>query len=69
MKLLIFLSLFFGINLVCKSQTLEKKESIPVSKNEINNQLSKQEIKILKPEEIEKLKNCKFKPCSFLYYF
>jgi hypothetical protein len=42
MKLLIFLALFFGINLVCKSQILEKKEPIPVSKNEINNQLSKQ---------------------------
>jgi hypothetical protein len=54
---------------VCNAQIQEKNQPILVSKNKINNQLSKQEIKKLKPEEIEKLKNCKFKPYSFLYYF
>ena len=68
-KLLIISTLFFDVNLLYNAQIQEKNQPILVSKNEINNQLSKQEIKILKPEEIEKLKNCKFKPCSFLYYF
>jgi hypothetical protein len=67
MKLLIFLSLFFGINLVCKSQTLEKKESIPVSKNEIikDHQQVNSDKEKLKTEEIEKLKISKSTPVVF----
>lgn len=65
MKLLIILLLFFSINLICSAQIQEKKEPIPVTKKEINNQLSKQEIEKLKPEEIEKLKIANSAPAVF----
>jgi hypothetical protein len=51
------------------AQIQEKNQPILVSKNEINNQLSKQEIKILKPEEIEKLKIANSNPAVFYIIF
>jgi hypothetical protein len=67
MKLLITLTLFLSISILCKAQSLEKKETNPISKNETIKE--KQEFKLdnqnLKPEDIEKIKISKSTPTVF----
>lgn len=66
MKLLIILFLFFGINSMVSAQILEKKEPIPVSKNEIlkDPQLKSDKNRLTK-EDIEKIKISKSTPAVF----
>ena len=67
MKLLIILFLFFGINSMVSAQIQEKKEPIPVSKNEImkDQQQLKSDKDRLTKEDIEKIKISKSTPAVF----